>query len=80
MSFRGLMSHTRDIVCWFQGKRVSYVIPLHSSVESKLGSTLEVCLDYQKPFRYYVLEQDKFKTYLKPVDVDPSAFPAEHLK
>jgi len=80
MSIRGLWSHTRDILCWFEGKKVSYVIPLHSALESRLGSSLEVCMEPHRPFKYYVLEQHKHKTYLKPIDRLPSEFPAENLK
>ena len=67
MSARGLMSHTRDILCWFSGKKVSYIIPMYFAPESKMGTSIEVCLDLANPVKHYVLEREGLKTYLRPV-------------
>lgn len=49
-----LSSQSRQILVWYEGQsKISYVIPLYSSLESSLGATLEISLDLQKSYHYH---------------------------
>jgi hypothetical protein len=71
---RNLWHHSRDIICWFNESKASYVIPQHFSTEKILGRNLEVQIDLEKPGKYYILEKTEYKTILKAVDSLPSEF------
>lgn len=49
-----LFSQSRQISVWFSGpSKISYIIPLYSSLESSLGANLELSLDLHKSYHYH---------------------------
>ena len=40
-----LSSQCRQIVVWFSGSKINYVIPTYTGLESVLGANLEIALD-----------------------------------
>ena len=47
-----LFSQSRQIMVWFDGPKVSYIIPMYQGLESCLGANLEVSLDLSKSQKY----------------------------
>lgn len=61
-----LFSQSRQILVWFEGpSKVSYVIPLYSSLESSLGANLELSLDLRKSWAHQTQLQRILRTQPK---------------
>lgn len=62
-----LRSQARQIMVWFDGSKVSYVIPMYQGLESCLGANLEIQLDLQRSHNY----QQQLQRILKNPKEEP---------
>lgn len=57
-----LSSQLRQITCWFTNPRtIHYIIPMHSSLESCMGASLEIELNLPVSYTYH----EAYKTIIK---------------
>lgn len=75
-ALRGLMSHSRDIICYFGEKQAaaSYVIPMMFSTEKDFGRCIELQIDNYKEGQLFKLERLQYKTIIKPVGSERESF------
>lgn len=59
-----LFSHSRGITVWFEGPKISYVIPMYHGLESVLGSNLEIKIDLS--------QSDRLRTIYSNISRNPT--------
>lgn len=68
-ALRSLMTHSRDIMCYFGDKNSAYIIPMMFTSEKDFGRSIELQIDNFKPGQLFVLERLEYKTIIRPVEV-----------
>jgi hypothetical protein len=66
-ALRSLMTHSRDMMCYFTEKNSAYIIPMMFSTEKDFGRSIELQINKYEPGQLFVLERLEYKTVIRPV-------------